>query len=77
MKDFLSTTSLSIPPIAGRALLEFAETEARRAGFDSIDLFTHEKMTENLAIYSKLGYMEYDRRSQGDFSLVYMRKHLG
>src|SRR5215211_2061801 len=61
----------------GRALLEFAEAEARRTGFDSIHLYTHEKMTENLAIYSKIGYIEYDRRSQGDFSLVYMRKHLG
>jgi len=60
----------------GRALLEFAEAEAWRAGFDSIYLYTHEKMTENLAIYSKLGYVEYDRRSQGEFSLVYMRKHL-
>jgi ribosomal protein S18 acetylase RimI-like enzyme len=61
----------------GRALLEFAEAEARRTDFDSIHLYTHEKMTENLAIYSKFGYIEYDRRSQGDFSLVYMRKHLG
>jgi len=60
----------------GRALLEFAEAEARRAGFDSIYLYTHEMMTENLALYSKIGYVEYDRRSQGDFSLVYMRKHL-
>jgi ribosomal protein S18 acetylase RimI-like enzyme len=60
----------------GRALLAFAEAEARRAGFDSIYLYTHEKMTENLALYSKIGYAEYDRRSQGDFSLVYMRKHL-
>jgi ribosomal protein S18 acetylase RimI-like enzyme len=61
----------------GRALLEFAEAEARRAGFDSIYLYTHEKMTENLALYSRIGYVEYDRRSQGAFSLVYMRKHLG
>jgi ribosomal protein S18 acetylase RimI-like enzyme len=61
----------------GRALLEFAEAEARRAGFDSIYLCTHEKMTENLALYSRIGYIDYDRRSQGDFSLVYMRKHLG
>ena len=60
----------------GRALLEFAEAEARRAGFDSIHLYTHEKMTENLILYSRIGYIEYDRRSQGDFSLVYMRKHL-
>jgi ribosomal protein S18 acetylase RimI-like enzyme len=61
----------------GRALLEFAEAEARCAGFDSIYLYTHEKMTENLALYSRIGYVEYDRRSQGEFSLVYMRKHLG
>ena len=61
----------------GRGLLEFAEGEARRAGFDSIYLYTHEKMTENLALYSRIGYVEYDRRSRGKFSLVYMRKHLG
>jgi ribosomal protein S18 acetylase RimI-like enzyme len=61
----------------GRALLGFAEEEARRAGFDSLYLFTHEQMTENLALYARIGYVEYDRRSQGAFSLVYMRKHLG
>jgi GNAT superfamily N-acetyltransferase len=60
----------------GRALLQFAEGEARRAGFDAIHLYTHEKMTENLALYSRIGYVEYDRRSQGSFSLVYMRKQL-
>jgi ribosomal protein S18 acetylase RimI-like enzyme len=61
----------------GRALLEFAEAEARRAGFDSIYLYTHEQLTENLALYARIGYVEYDRRSQGAFSLVYLRKHLG
>jgi len=61
----------------GRTLLELAEAEARRAGFDSIYLYTHEKMNENLALYARIGYVEYDRRSQGDFSLVYMRKHIG
>jgi ribosomal protein S18 acetylase RimI-like enzyme len=61
----------------GRALLLFAEAEARRAGFDAIHLYTHEQMTENLALYSRIGYVEYDRRSQGSFSLVYMRKQLG
>jgi ribosomal protein S18 acetylase RimI-like enzyme len=60
----------------GRALLEFAEGEARRAGFDSVYLYTHEKMTENIALYSRIGYVEYARRSQGQFSLVYMRKSL-
>jgi GNAT superfamily N-acetyltransferase len=61
----------------GRALLQFAETEAQRAGFDAIYLYTHEKMTENLALYARIGYVEYDRRSQGAFSRVYLRKHLG
>jgi len=60
----------------GKALLAFAETEAQRAGFDSIYLYTHEKMKENLTLYSRIGYVECDRRSQGEFSLVYMRKHL-
>jgi ribosomal protein S18 acetylase RimI-like enzyme len=60
----------------GRALLDLAEAEARRAGFGSVYLYTHEKMTENLALYSKIGYAEYDRRPQQGFSLVYLRKHL-
>jgi ribosomal protein S18 acetylase RimI-like enzyme len=60
----------------GKALLEFAEDEARRAGFDAVYLYTHEKMTENLALYSRFGYLEYDRRSLRDFSLVFMRKRL-
>jgi ribosomal protein S18 acetylase RimI-like enzyme len=60
----------------GKVLLEFAETEAQRAGFNSIYLYTHEKMTENIALYKKIGYIEYDRLSPGDFSLVYMRKKL-
>jgi ribosomal protein S18 acetylase RimI-like enzyme len=60
----------------GRALLELAEAEARRAGFESIYLYTHEKMTENRALYGRIGYVEYDRRPQDGFSLVYMRKQL-
>lgn len=60
----------------GRALLEFAEAEARRAGFDSIYLFTHEKMTENQELYARIGYVEYDRRAIEDLHVVYMRKQL-
>jgi ribosomal protein S18 acetylase RimI-like enzyme len=61
----------------GKAFLELAEEEARRAGFTSIYLYTHEKMTEDQALYSRIGYVEYDRRSQGDFDVVYMRKRPG
>jgi ribosomal protein S18 acetylase RimI-like enzyme len=61
----------------GRALLEHAEAEARRAGFDSIYLYTHERLVENLALYARIGYVEYDRRLHGDARLVYLRKSLG
>jgi ribosomal protein S18 acetylase RimI-like enzyme len=61
----------------GRALLEHAEIEAQRAGFDSIYLYTHEKMVENLTLYSRIGYAEYDRRLHGEACLVYLRKKLG
>jgi ribosomal protein S18 acetylase RimI-like enzyme len=60
----------------GRALLEHAEVEARREGFDSIYLYTHERMTENLALYARIGYVEYDRRMHGDACVVYLRKQL-
>ena len=62
---------------AGRALLELAETEALAAGFDSIYLYTHEAMSENLALYKRIGYVEYDRRRHGEAGLVYLRKRLG
>jgi ribosomal protein S18 acetylase RimI-like enzyme len=60
----------------GRALLVHAEAAARRAGFDSIYLYTHVLMTENQALYARAGYVEYDRRLHGDALLVYMRKPL-
>jgi ribosomal protein S18 acetylase RimI-like enzyme len=61
----------------GRALLERAEAKARRAGFGSIRLYTHETMTENLDLYARIGYVEYERRDVGAGSLVFMRKPLG
>ena len=60
----------------GRALLELAESEARKAGFDSIYLFTHEGLVESRALYERIGYVEYERRPLEGFSLVFMRKAL-
>ena len=60
----------------GRALLGHAERAARQAGFDSIRLYTHERMTENISLYERLGYGEYDRRRHGGAGLVYLRKRL-
>ena len=60
----------------GRALLQFAEAEALRRGFDWIYLCTNAKMTENQAFYPRIGYVEYDRRGEAGFERVYYRKAL-
>ncbi len=60
----------------GRALLEHAEAEARRRGHPEILLYTHSTMTENLALYARIGYVEYDRRSSDPGEIVMMRKPL-
>lgn len=61
---------------AGRALLELAECEARRQGFDAIQLFTNEKMTENRALYERIGYVEYKRLVLAHRTRVFLRKAL-
>ena len=60
----------------GRELIAFAEAEARKRGYDAIHLYTHEKMTNNLALYESLGYEETKRISERGYDRVYMRKQL-
>ncbi len=60
----------------GRLLLQRAEEEARRQDFDSIYLATHEKMTENQALYLKIGYVVYDHRVINGYPRVFFRKKL-
>ena len=60
----------------GKALLQFAEAEARRRGYSDIHLYTNVVMTENQLLYSRIGYAEYARREEDGFSRVYMRKVL-
>jgi ribosomal protein S18 acetylase RimI-like enzyme len=60
----------------GRALLSFAEDRARDAGRDSLRLYTHAKMTENRALYRRLGYRETERRDEQGFDRVFLAKRL-
>ena len=60
----------------GRRLIEQAESEARRLGHRHLDLYTHQQMTENIAMYTRSGYEEIDRRIERGFPRVYMRKRL-
>ena len=60
----------------GRRLMEFAEQQALSRGLRRMTLYTHEVMTENLAIYARLGYSETERRTEGGYSRVFMAKEL-
>jgi ribosomal protein S18 acetylase RimI-like enzyme len=60
----------------GRRLMEFAEEQARQRGLARLDLYTHEVMTENQAIYARLGYRETARRTEDGYHRVYMDKIL-
>jgi ribosomal protein S18 acetylase RimI-like enzyme len=57
--------------------MTFAESEAQRLGYASIRLYTNEKMTENIAIYGRLGYRETGREVLRGLHVVHMRKQLG
>lgn len=60
----------------GRSLLAFAETEARRLDLPALRLYTHVKMTRNIAIYESLGYVETGREEIDGRSALMMRKEL-
>ncbi len=60
----------------GKRLMQLAEREAINLGHTSIILYTHELMTENQAIYKKIGYTESRRVEEKGFKRVYMRKNL-
>jgi N-acetylglutamate synthase-like GNAT family acetyltransferase len=60
----------------GKSLLIRAEMEARAKGHDSIYLYTNEKMVENINLYTRIGYIEYERRQEEGFPRVFMRKWL-
>jgi ribosomal protein S18 acetylase RimI-like enzyme len=79
--DHLLIENIAIDPSAqgrglGRTLMSFAEQEATRLGFTRMALVTHEVMTENQAIYARLGYTEVERRAEDGYRRIYMEKRL-
>jgi ribosomal protein S18 acetylase RimI-like enzyme len=60
----------------GRTLLEFAEAQAVRRGWREIHLYTNALMTENIALYGRIGYLEAARVTEKGFDRVYMTKRL-
>lgn len=57
----------------GRQLIEHAVSEARRFRLSALRLYTNVSMTENLAIYRHVGFVETHRAMEKGFNRVYMR----
>jgi ribosomal protein S18 acetylase RimI-like enzyme len=60
----------------GRTLIGFAERMARERGLGAIRLYTNEAMTENVALYGRMGFVETHRAEEHGFRRVYMTKLL-
>jgi ribosomal protein S18 acetylase RimI-like enzyme len=60
----------------GRRLIAFTEAEARRRGFTEVRLYTHQTMTENIALYTRLGFIETGRGRESGYDRVFMTKRL-
>lgn len=80
--DYLLLDNIAIDPSRqgqglGRILIDFAEAEAVRRGYSEIRLYTHECMTENIAMYPRLGYEESHRVTEKGYARIYMRKKVG
>ncbi|MCW2986326.1 MAG: family acetyltransferase [Conexibacter sp.] len=59
-----------------RALLAFAEEEARRRGLPEVRLHTNAAMADNLVMYPKLGYTQVGRETRSGFHRVLFIKSL-
>lgn len=80
-QDAMLLDNIAVAPCAqgtgvGRSLLEYAERSALAAGYRAIRLYTHETMTENLALYARIGYTETHRAEEKGLKRVFMVKRL-
>lgn len=80
--DTLLLDNVAVSPAAqgkgyGRILVAFAEEEARRRGYIELRLYTNVLMTENIALYERLGFRQTGRVSEKGFERLYMVRTLG
>lgn len=57
--------------------MRFSDQQATDLEVGEMRLFTNELMTENPIFYGNLGYQETERRTEGPYRRVYLRKMLG
>ncbi len=77
--DSIKVNNLVVEPSAqgrgyGRVLMDHAEGMARAQGLAAVTLFTNERMHENIALYTKIGFTETGRKTEDGFNRVFFRK---
>lgn len=60
----------------GRSLMDHAARQAARLCLPALQLYTNAAMTENLAMYAHLGFIETHRVMEDGFNRIYMRLNL-
>lgn len=76
-KDHANIANIAINPSyqgkgIGGALMQLADNVAIKKGFSELALTTHTLLTENIALYEHLGWVETDRKNDK----VFMKKTL-
>jgi len=79
--DSIKVNNLVVDPSAqgrgySRVLMDQAEDMARAQGLAAVTLFTNEKMHENIALYTKIGFTETGRKTEDGFNRVFFRKNV-
>lgn len=79
--DSVKVSNLVVDPQSqgkgyGRALMEFAEQLAHRLNLPALTLFTNIHMRENIALYTKTGFIETGRKTELGYERIYFRKAL-
>ena len=74
--DCVAVHPAAVGPGRGKARIRFCEAAARAQGMSAVQLCTNEKMSENLAMYPRLGYVELGLRVEDGYNRVYFEKTL-
>lgn len=81
MPEVMLLDNVAVSPSAqgrghGKQLMQVAERAAKAEGYDRIQLYTHEKMAQNIAIYQRQGYEITHRVTERGLNRIYMEKRL-
>lgn len=79
--DALFIENIAIAPAEqgrglGVVLMNYAKQAAQKAGLLRLRLYTNVKMVENIGFYTRLGFIETERRHENGFHRVYLEKRL-